>query len=85
MPVYNSRGVMTSKKTNLAYSVDLVRGIDVYRVDLPGKTWDTPVSAVAPISSGWSTGGPALGVLAAFGAALWLRRRTAVRAAAQPA
>ena len=85
MPVYNSRGVMTSKKTNLAYSVDLVRGIDVYRVDLPGKTWDTPVSAIAPVGSGWSTGGPVLGVLAAFGAALWLRRRTVVRTAAQPA
>ena len=36
MPVYSKAGVMTPKKTNLAYSVDLVRGIDVYRVDLPG-------------------------------------------------
>ena len=39
-------GVMTSKKTNLAYSVDLVRGIDVYRVDLPGSSWDTNVASV---------------------------------------
>ena len=36
MPVYSKSGVMTAKKTNLAYSVDLARGIDVYRVDLPG-------------------------------------------------
>jgi hypothetical protein len=36
MPVYNKNGVATGKKTNLAYSVDLVRGLDVYAVDLPG-------------------------------------------------
>jgi hypothetical protein len=36
VPVYNSKGVATGKKTNLAYSVDLVRGLDVYAVDLPG-------------------------------------------------
>jgi hypothetical protein len=36
MPVYNSNGVATGKKTNLAYSVDLVRGLDVYAVALPG-------------------------------------------------
>ncbi|HEX6246593.1 MAG TPA: hypothetical protein VFZ64_01865 [Nocardioidaceae bacterium] len=38
MPVYNRNGVATGKKTNLAYSVDLVRGLDVYAVDLPGGT-----------------------------------------------
>jgi hypothetical protein len=36
MPVYNKNGVATGKKTNLAYSVDLVRGLDVYAVALPG-------------------------------------------------
>ncbi|MGH3369689.1 MAG: hypothetical protein ACRDPR_06790, partial [Nocardioidaceae bacterium] len=36
VPVYNKNGVATGKKTNLAYSVDLVRGLDVYAVDLPG-------------------------------------------------
>lgn len=36
VPVYNKSGVATGKKTNLAYSVDLVRGLDVYAVDLPG-------------------------------------------------
>ena len=48
MPVYSKTGVMTAKKTNLAYSVDLARGIDVYRVDLPGSTWDTNVGAARP-------------------------------------
>ncbi|MGH3329886.1 MAG: hypothetical protein ACRDPJ_01155, partial [Nocardioidaceae bacterium] len=38
MPVYNQNGVATGKKTNLVYSVDLVRGLDVYAVDLPGGT-----------------------------------------------
>ncbi len=38
MPVYNKNGVATGKKTNLVYSVDLVRGLDVYAVDLPGGT-----------------------------------------------
>ena len=56
MPVYSKAGVMTAKKTNLAYSVDLVRGIDVYRVDLPGTTWDTNTASIAPVGSGWVTG-----------------------------
>ena len=38
VPVYNKAGVATGKKTNLVYSVDLVRGLDVYAVDLPGGT-----------------------------------------------
>jgi hypothetical protein len=28
--------VATSKKTNVVYTTDLVRGVDVYEVDLPG-------------------------------------------------
>lgn len=35
-PVYNRKGVATSQRTNLIYSVDLVRGLDVYVVDVPG-------------------------------------------------
>ncbi len=37
VPVYNKRGVATHRKTNIAYSVDLIRGLDVYAVDLPGR------------------------------------------------
>lgn len=45
VPVYRRSGVMTARKTNLAYSVDLVRGMDVYRVDLPGSSYDTAMGA----------------------------------------
>jgi hypothetical protein len=79
MPVYSKSGVMTSKKTNLAYSVDLARGIDVYRVDLPGTSWDTSTAAIAPVGNGWVTGGSVLGVLSAVAVAALLRRRTAHR------
>lgn len=77
MPVYAANGRMTSRRTNLAYSVDLVRGIDVYRVDLPGTAYDTSAASLAPVGSPWTTGGPVGGVLVAFGAAFWLRRRSA--------
>lgn len=36
VPVYNKNGTATGKKTNIVYTVDLVRGLDVYAVDLPG-------------------------------------------------
>ncbi len=81
VPVYNKGGVMTSKKTNLAYSVDLVRGLDVFRVDLPGKGYNTNVAAVAPSSYTWLTGGSALVLLLSVGSATVLRRRTANRGA----
>jgi hypothetical protein len=37
VPARNRNGVATGKKTNVVYSVDLVRGLDVYVVDLPSK------------------------------------------------
>jgi hypothetical protein len=40
VPVYNRKGAMTAQRTNIAYSVDLVRGLDVYTVDLPGAGAD---------------------------------------------
>jgi hypothetical protein len=79
MPVYSKSGLMTSKKTNLAYSVDLARGIDVYRVDLPGTSWDTNAASVAPSSGSWTTGGALVGVAAAVVVAALVRRRTATR------
>ncbi|MCW2760492.1 MAG: hypothetical protein JWR85_693 [Marmoricola sp.] len=81
MPVYTKAGVMTSKKTNLAYSVDLARGIDVYRVDLPGTAWDTNMASVAPTAGSWTTGGSLVGILSALVVAVLVRRRTATRAA----
>ena len=49
VPVYNKAGVATGKKTNLVYSVDLVRGLDVYVVDVPGDGVGTvPSVEIAP-------------------------------------
>ncbi|KQT91060.1 hypothetical protein ASG49_11985 [Marmoricola sp. Leaf446] len=78
-PVYDKRGVMTRQRTNLAYSVDLVRGLDVYRVDLPGTAYAVVASpsATAGPSGGWSTGAPAAGLLAALLVVVALRRRSA--------
>ena len=56
-PVYNKKGVATGKKTNLVYSIDLVRGLDVYAVDVPGdgigalpSVETAPSLGVAPIA-----------------------------------
>jgi hypothetical protein len=38
VPVRNSKGVATGGKTNIVYTADLVRGMDVFTVDLPGAT-----------------------------------------------
>ena len=45
VPVFNKHGRDTGKKTNLVYSVDLIRGLDVYAVDLPGgEAISNPIS-----------------------------------------
>ena len=67
------------KKTNLVYSIDLVRGIDVYAVDLPGTTWDTSAASIAPVGNRWLTGGPLAAALVALVVAVALRRRTSNR------
>ena len=36
VPVYR-KGVQQAARTNLVYSIDLVRGLDVYAVDVPGN------------------------------------------------
>ncbi len=79
VPAYSKTGVATGKKTNLAYSVDLARGIDVYRVDLPGSSWDTSAASIAPGGGGWGPMGSVAGVLGVILVALLLRRRTAGR------
>ena len=37
VPERNGKGQATGKKTNIVYTADLARGIDVYEVDLPGE------------------------------------------------
>ena len=48
VPERNGKGQATGKKTNIVYTADLARGIDVYQVDLPGQDLgDT--GAIAPL------------------------------------
>ncbi len=90
VPVYNKAGTATGKRTNIIYSVDLVRGLDVYSVDLPktkssgdnGLLTDTLVlSSAEPPHLGSTTGTTSLllaGALALLAASLLLpRMRTA--------
>lgn len=53
VPVYNKNGTATGKRTNVLYTVDLVRGLDVYSVDLPGTASspsDLPISLAGAVS-----------------------------------
>jgi len=79
-PVYNKTGVRTAKSTNLVYTVDLVRGLDVYRVDLPGSTTVTNPVALGvgnPFTTlQWpSEGLPVTVVVVGLLGAAYLRRR----------
>ena len=85
VPVYNSNGVATGKKTNLVYSVDLVRGLDVYAVDLPGGTSLTSTVSLAsanPFAFAWPEDALPLALVTfAFAGFVVLRRRTARQSA----
>ena len=49
LPVYDDQGRQTGRKSNVAYSIDLVRGLDVYSVDVPGDgRGSEPDPAVSP-------------------------------------
>ncbi len=78
VPVYK-KGQMTGGRTNVVYSIDLVRGLDVYAVDVPGDGRGAlpPASASDPTIIGKiSRGAVPLGlVLGAMLLALGLRRR----------
>ena len=80
VPVFDKSGKQTGATTNLVYAVDLVRGLDVYAVDLPGSAATAnPVPLVA--GSLWGDGGwrgtttPVALVLTALAGAVLLRRR----------
>ncbi len=84
VPKYNKHGKMTNRKTNLVYAVDLIRGLDVYAVDLPGGS---RLTAPAQLGAGnpfttltWPRDGLALTLmLAAFAGVIITRRRVRVR------
>ncbi len=46
VPAYDARGRQTGRKTNVVFSIDLLRGLDVYRVALPARA-----SAAAAVTS----------------------------------
>ncbi|GAA1476079.1 hypothetical protein GCM10009623_05250 [Nocardioides aestuarii] len=48
VPDYDARGRQTGQDTNVVYSVDLVRGVDVYSVDVPGKVGLEPTGGGVP-------------------------------------
>ncbi len=50
VPERNSNGVATGRKTNLVYSVDFVRGIDVLQVDLPGQATTPTLAGAGPLA-----------------------------------
>jgi hypothetical protein len=88
VPVYTSRGVATGRKTNIAYSVDLVRGLDVLAVDVDGDgVGAVPDPALLPggsgtgLVTGLSRASVPVGVLGSLGALLVLVRRRTIRTA----
>jgi hypothetical protein len=80
VPVFDKSGKQTGRSTNLVYAVDLVRGLDVYAVDLPGSA-STANAVSLTASSIWGDGGrfgtatPLALVLTALVGAALLRRR----------
>ena len=85
VPQRNRNGVAGAARTNIVYTVDAVRGLDVYTVDLPGTA-----SPTVPLLGSLGAGpDPAvtvlgLGVAALTGLAI-LRRRRLGRGAVHPA
>jgi hypothetical protein len=65
VPQRNKNGMATADKTNIVYTVDAVRGLDVYTVDLPG-TASTPL--LGSVGGHGST--PGIAVVAAMVAGL---------------
>jgi hypothetical protein len=86
VPQRNRNGQARTARTNVVYTVDAVRGLDVYTVDLPGTAGSTPllgsVGGGAAAGLGGATGGAQAAVVASMLAGLAglsvLRRRRAV-------
>jgi hypothetical protein len=86
VPQRNKASVATASKTNIVYTVDAVRGLDVYTVDLPGSTTSTGLlGGVVPVGpgSGLDPAGVILtSALVGLAGLVVLRRRRLVAAAA---
>lgn len=60
VPERDEEGVVTGKDTNLVYTNDVARGIDVLRVTLPDSAPERTEPVTAPILPVWLTAGAAL-------------------------
>ncbi len=76
VPERNAKGVATGRKTNIVYSVDFVRGIDVLTVDLPGTTTDSGLLGGTSLAGA----GPLAVLLLGTTVAGLVRRRRSARA-----
>ena len=81
VPRYGRDGVAGAGRTNLVYSVDLVRGLDVYAVDLPGgqdPDDELALGSADPLSLTWPEDALPLALVGAgLLGSLLLRRRAA--------
>ena len=80
LPQYDARGRQTGRSTNVVYSIDLVRGLDVYSVDIPGDGIGTePATEASPrrsLADAASAGALPLGLVGgALGVGYAVRRR----------
>jgi len=85
VPVYNSHGDQTGASSNVVYSVDLVRGLDVYSVDVPGDGRGSnpypSATADGSVVSRISNAAVPMGLIGgALGFVIAVRRRTRRRA-----
>jgi hypothetical protein len=56
VPQYNAKGKQTGRMTDLIYTNDVVRGIDVLRFNAPATTPANTTDLTAPILTGWLSG-----------------------------
>jgi hypothetical protein len=85
VPVYDSHGDQTGASSNVVYSVDLVRGLDVYSVDVPGDGRGSnpypSATAAGSVVSRISNGAVPMGLVGgALALVVAVRRRTRRRA-----
>ena len=80
VPRYSQAGTQTGGTSNVVYAIDLVRGLDVYSVDVPGPVGLQPTGAGAPDRSladmAAASAAPAGLVLGALATTLLVRRRS---------
>lgn len=77
VPTYDAKGAQTGRSTNVVYSIDLVRGLDVYKVALPGHRTQMKPASSAQLSDSVVPLGMAGGAVLLSAALGRLRRRRA--------